>query len=153
MAGAVQTMTIKKDEMARKSTTGFTTATEIADTIVRATGLPFRTAHGIVGRLARGSGNPSLKDVDGASMEMIGKKVSAIGLTAKMLAEAKDPVANVERRNILGGPAKATVRKKIDAERKKLASDSERMSSLGKGIETAYAALSKAADGITGKRK
>jgi argininosuccinate lyase len=86
-------------------------------------------------------------------MEMIGKKVSAMGLTAKMLAEAKDPVANVERRNILGGPAKATVRKKIDAERKKLASDSERMSSLGKGIETAYAALSKAADGITGKRK
>ncbi len=50
MTGAIQTITVKKDEMARKSTIGFTTATEIADTIVRATGLPFRTAHGIVGR-------------------------------------------------------------------------------------------------------
>jgi argininosuccinate lyase len=153
MAGAVQTMTIKKDELARKSTTGFTTATEIADTIVRATGLPFRTAHGIVGRLARGSGNPSLKDVDSASMEMIGKKVSTMGLTAKMLAEAKDPATNVERRSILGGPAKTTVRKKIDAEKKKLSLDSERMASLGKSIDMAYAVLSKAADGITGKRK
>ena len=127
MTGAVQTITVKKDEMARKSTMGFTTATEIADTIVRSTGLPFRTAHGIVGRLAagesslaRGSGDPSLGDVDDASMEMIGKKVSAMGLTKEMLAEAKDPAKNIERRNILGGPAKVTVRKKITTEKKKL---------------------------------
>jgi hypothetical protein len=75
-----------------------------------------------------------------------------MGLTAKMLAEAKDPVANVERRNILGGPAKATVRK-IDARGRSWHRTARGMSSLGKGIETPHAALSKAADGITGKRK
>jgi argininosuccinate lyase len=159
MAGALQTLTVKKDEMARKSTTGFTTATEIADTIVRATGLPFRTAHGIVGRLAssesslaRGDGSPSLKDVDKASMEMIGKKVSALGLTERMLAEAKDPAKNVERRNILGGPAKATVRRKITAEKKKLASDGEKLSVLREKVRKSYDGLAKAASDITGKR-
>jgi argininosuccinate lyase len=139
--------------MARKSTMGFSTATEIADTIVRATGLPFRTAHGIVGRLARGSGNPSLEDVDRASVEMIGKKVSAMGLTKQMLADAKDPAKNIERRKIIGGPAKATVRKKITTEQKKLATDDDRLASLQKQMQNSNDELTKAAKSIMGKRK
>jgi len=144
---------VKKDEMALKSTTGFSTATEIADTIVRATGLPFRTAHGIVGRLARGGGDPALGDVDRASMEMIGKKVSAMGLTKQMLAEAKDPAKNVERRCILGGPAKATVRRKIAAEKKKLVADDEIRFALREKVVKSYDELTKAAGSLAGKRK
>jgi argininosuccinate lyase len=134
--------------MARKSTMGFTTATEIADTIVRSTGLPFRTAHGIVGRLARGDGDPSLADVDEASADMIGKKLSKMGLTAKALEEAKDPVKNVQRRSVLGGPAKATVVKKIAAEKERLKADEKTASGLAKKLEKANGELSKAVEGI-----
>jgi len=148
MAGAVSTLKVNKEEMARKSAMGFTTATEIADTIVRATGLPFRTAHGIVGRLARGDGNPALKDVDEASMAMIGKKLSKMGLTQKMLEEAKDPMKNVERRKILGGPAKATVIKKLAAEKERLKADKKELSGLQKKLEKAGKELSKAVEGI-----
>ena len=84
---------------------------------------------------------------------MIGKKVSALGLTERMLAEAKDPAKNVERRNILGGPAKTTVRKKITAEKKKLASDGEKLSALQKNLSKSQEELSKAAGSLTGKRK
>jgi argininosuccinate lyase len=130
MAGVMGTLKVNKEEMARKSAMGFTTATEIADTIVRATGLPFRTAHGIVGRLARGNGDPSLEDADRASMDMIGKKLSDMGLTEKMLSEAKDTLMNVERRRILGGPARATVEKAIGAEKGLIDSDQKALSAL-----------------------
>jgi len=152
MTGAVGTLKINKKEMARKSTAGFTTATEIADTIVRATGLPFRTAHGIVGRLARGDGNPSLKDVDGASMAMIGQKLSTLGLTGKMLDEAKDPMKNVERRSVLGGPAKATVELKIKVERDRLKADEKALSGLGLKLKKADKALSEAVTRIIMER-
>ena len=122
MAGVVSTLKINKNEMARKSAMGFTTATEIADTIVRATGLPFRTAHGIVGRLARGNGDPTLKDADVASMDMIGKKLSDMGLTEKMLSEAKDPHMNVGRRNVMGGPARAAVEMNLLTESERIGS-------------------------------
>mgnify|MGYP005852248289 FL=1 len=130
MTGAISTLTIKKAEMARKSTMGFTTATEIADTIVRATGLPFRTAHGIVGRLARGDGNPSLGEVDRASFDMIGKKLSEIGLTEKMLEDAKDPMKNVERRSITGGPAPSEILKKLGRETEKMEDDAKKISAI-----------------------
>ncbi len=142
MAGAISTLKVNKKEMACKSTLGFTTATEIADTIVRSTGLPFRTAHGIVGRLARGDGNPTLKDVDEASMAMIGKKLSKLGLTGKMLDEAKDPMKNVERRKVLGGPAKETIEGKISVERDRLKADAKALSGLRQQLEKADKALS-----------
>jgi argininosuccinate lyase len=153
MAGAVSTLKINKKEMARKSTMGFTTATEIADTIVRATGLPFRTAHGIVGRLARGDGNPSLKDVDAAANAMIGKKLSTMGLSEKMLMEAKDPMKNVERRKVPGGPAKAVVTKKLAAEKECLKAHEKAAAGLDAKLDKANMELSKAVDAIiAGKR-
>lgn len=149
IAGALQTITVKKDEMRRKSTLGFTTATEIADTIVISTGLPFRTAHGIVGRLAREGGNPSLADIDRASLDMIGKKVSDLGLTEKMVEEAKDPWSNVERRSITGGPALKAVEKKISTERKKMLLDAAALSRLSDNLDGAYRELEQAIRGVT----
>jgi argininosuccinate lyase len=148
LAGVVGTLKINREEMARKSTMGFTTATEIADTIVRATGLPFRTAHGIVGRLARSGGNPSLGDVDGASMAMIGKKLSEMGLTEKMLEEAGDPVMNVERRGIPGGPARQAITIKLEAERARLEADRDRLSALSERLGRASSLLASEAEKI-----
>jgi argininosuccinate lyase len=148
MAGAAGTLKVNKGEMARKSAMGFTTATEIADTIVRATGLPFRTAHGIVGRLARGSGNPTLEDADKASTDMIGKKLSEMGLTEKMLDEAKDPHKNVERRMVLGGPARDTVEKAIGSEKNKIESDQKALSALSDRQQKARKELDEAASRI-----
>ncbi len=50
MAGLVGTMTIDAGRMAEAATEGYTTATAVADALVRR-GVPFRTAHHIVGSL------------------------------------------------------------------------------------------------------
>ena len=57
-------MRVHIEVLADKSIEGFTTATELADTIVRETGIPFRTAHQIVGMLAKEGGKPTLEKID-----------------------------------------------------------------------------------------
>jgi argininosuccinate lyase len=105
MSGIAGTMKVNTDAMAAQSTAGFTTATELADTMVRATGIPFRTAHQIVGMLARSKGIPSLKDVDAVSRNLLGTGLSDRGLTEEMVTEALDPLSNIKRRRIIGGPS------------------------------------------------
>ena len=48
--GVIQTMKFRKDRMAKSAMNGFTNATDAADYLV-GKGVPFRDAHGIIGRL------------------------------------------------------------------------------------------------------
>ena len=50
MAGMVETMAVDREAMRRAASEGFTTATAVADALVRR-GVPFREAHHVVGRL------------------------------------------------------------------------------------------------------
>jgi argininosuccinate lyase len=74
-----------------------------------------------------------------------------MGLTEKALEEAKDPAKNVERRKILGGPAKAAVAKKLKAEKARLDADGKAMAGLRKKLDRAGEELSKAVAGMTGE--
>lgn len=117
MDGMMRTMKINREIMALKSVIGFTTATELADTIVRATGIPFRTAHQIVGILSRREGDINLQQIDSVADKILGIKLSSKGLTEELLGEALDPICNIKKRNVIGGPAfeemeKAIIRRK-----------------------------------------
>ena len=57
-AGMVATMQVNAPEMARAAEDGYLLATDLADYLVRAKGLPFREAHGIVGDLCRYAASP-----------------------------------------------------------------------------------------------
>lgn len=46
----IKTMKFRKDRMAKSAMNGFTNATDAADYLV-GKGVPFRDAHGIIGRL------------------------------------------------------------------------------------------------------
>jgi argininosuccinate lyase len=53
MTSMIADMTAKKDAMRRAADRGYVTATDLADWLVRALGLPFREAHHISGRLVK----------------------------------------------------------------------------------------------------
>jgi len=53
MTSMIADMTAKKDAMRRAADRGYVTATDLADWLVRALGIPFREAHHISGRLVR----------------------------------------------------------------------------------------------------
>ncbi len=108
---------IDVEAMAGMLDTDFSTATELADTMVREKGLPFRTAHQIVGRLVSNAAKEgfSAKDItpkllDDASIEVMGKK---IGLSKELISSSLDPGTAVNARSVIGGPASKTVKEAI----------------------------------------
>ncbi|MCD4703170.1 MAG: argininosuccinate lyase [Methanosarcinaceae archaeon] len=136
MSGMVATMTINETTMASQSISGFTTATELADTMVRVCGIPFRTAHQIVGMLARGSGTPTLNEIDAVAHNVIGESLSSHGLTEDMIKEALDPVLNVRKRQVTGGPAPLEMERAIGKRRENIVEDAQDIDTVRSRIGT-----------------
>jgi argininosuccinate lyase len=103
--GCLGTVKFNVSQLEQSSEAGFSTATELADSLVRVTGLPFRTAHQIVGRLASKKGRPTIQDLDAAAKEVAGIEPSSLGFGPEMLEKALDPRSNVAVRSATGGPA------------------------------------------------
>ncbi|MGP8337939.1 MAG: argininosuccinate lyase [Methanosarcinaceae archaeon] len=141
MAGMVGTVKVNSDVMARQSVTGFTTATELADTLVRVTGVPFRTAHRIVGVLACGNGKPTSGEIDAVAHSVIGESLSGRGLTEAMIHEALDPMSNINKRTVTGGPAPDEVRESLNRYRVKLGKDEQELKHLNKRIDDSMSGL------------
>jgi len=98
---------------AKRLQNGFTTATDLAETITLETGLDFRMAHRIVGRLIREATqtNRTMRDLttadlDTASQEMLNHPLH---LSETAFTQAIDPIAAVATRQGIGGAASEPV--------------------------------------------
>jgi argininosuccinate lyase len=138
MEGMVRTMKIHTDVLAAQSTTGFTTATELADTFVRETGIPFRTAHQIVGMLAKEMEKPTMERIDSVAEVVLGKSLSSRGLTENMVKEALNPVSNIERRKIAGGPAPEEMQHYLTKRQTELELNEQEIATLKDSIDSAF---------------
>jgi argininosuccinate lyase len=117
----LKTLIINRERLSDMSSVGFTTATELADTIARTTSVPFRTAHTIVGEVVR-IGNCDFDTIDNVGKKHVGKSLSLLGLTASDVREALDVSHNIAKRGVKGGPAASEVARMIKARRKRLGS-------------------------------
>jgi argininosuccinate lyase len=81
MAGLVETLTVDADKMRAAAGEGYTTATAVADALVRR-GIPFRAAHHVVGAL-----------VAAAEKDGIGLDAISDAAVASALAGSDDPTA------------------------------------------------------------
>jgi argininosuccinate lyase len=132
MTGLVSTLTVDAARMAEAAREGYTTATAVADSLVRR-GVAFRTAHHIVGSLvaeAEAAGVP----LDEVSDAMIGLALGATGdATAATLAEdegigdALRDAASIDGAlascDVVGGTAPARVAAALEAARARLSRD------------------------------
>ncbi|SIQ34905.1 argininosuccinate lyase [Rhizobium sp. RU20A] len=109
MTGMVRDMTIRADRMKAAAGSGYSTATDLADWLVRAVGLPFRDAHHVTGRAV-------------ALAEQKGCDLSELSLTELQainpaITEAVYDVVTVEAsvasRKSFGGTAPVEVRRQI----------------------------------------
>ncbi|MGZ4912460.1 MAG: argininosuccinate lyase [Halobacteriota archaeon] len=117
--GVMRTVTINQERLADMSARGFTTATELADTIVRVTHVPFRTAHNLVGALAR-TDKRDLSTIDDIAIKQIGRSLSSLGLSQQDIDDALNVRKNVEKRTVRGGPATQEVQRMIKSRRQQL---------------------------------
>jgi argininosuccinate lyase len=152
MAGIISTLTVKRDVMARRAVEGFATMTELADDIVRCTGLAFRQAHHIVAlttlmavEASKTADEITSVMIDNAAREVLGKP---LGLDAEMVRRALDPVENVRIRAIVGGPAPIEVRRMLEARKGILTQDRERLAKRKRRLAEAAAGLQRAVDAI-----
>jgi argininosuccinate lyase len=125
VASAIETAEFDAARLEARAADGWTTLTELADTLVRDDGLPFRTAHAIAQRLiAARQHDPGLSLVEllaEASTDLLGRPLR---YSESELARVLSPRHFVEIRRTLGGPAPeetaraaAVSRQQLDADR------------------------------------
>jgi argininosuccinate lyase len=125
---------------------GFSTATELADTLVRSYGVPFRTAHNIVGRAIQ-KGDISLASLEEASKEIdAGISLIGKGLTQKHIDEVSEVSYSIALRKAPGGPAPLAIKIAIEERKKQLDIDS-------KLIDDRLAKISKSKDDLITKAR
>ena len=154
MAGAVSTLTPIKEKMKTHASKGFSTMTELADTLVRNHGLSFRQAHDVIASTTSRAISEG-KTADQITVEMIGESsLETIGRELEMSEEelrlAIDPFENVKRRKATGGPAPSEVRRMIDDRRIRIENEESRHRGRIERLERAYGRLCEAEKNITG---
>lgn len=114
MNGMLSKIKFKHEVMKSKASKGFTTATDLADLLVRREGIPFRIAHRIVGRtIAEGFSIEKLKEI----AKDFGYEIKS---EAKDFEECLDVERVIERRKNVGGTSLKEVGKMILKREKRL---------------------------------
>jgi argininosuccinate lyase len=106
LAGALETVAVNEERMLAAIDSSML-ATDVADYLVRK-GLPFREAHGVVGKAVRGAAEKGLS-LDQLPLE----EWQAIGPFEADVDQFLDPLKSVERRNAIGGTSPGSVREQI----------------------------------------
>ena len=109
MTGMIETLTFRTDRMLALAESGFATATDLADWLVRVGGLPFREAHHVTGRavkLAEEKG-VALADLPLADLQAVDGRITAEVFSVLTVQ------ASVASRTSTGGTAPDQVRLRI----------------------------------------
>jgi argininosuccinate lyase len=145
VAAAMEGAEFNRDRLAERAGLGWITVTELADTLTRDHGVPFRTGHEIATQLvaaaAREPGGSIARLLSRVTTEVLGRPVE---YEDAALAELLSPQHFVRVRTTPGGPAPSETARAIAVSRKVLVSDEHWMeTSVGK-LRAAEASLLKA---------
>ena len=145
-------ISVNRDRMRQMAGSHWAQATDVAGALVREKGLPWRTAHQIVGILVRLSSERGLRPsdttpelLDEAAMEYMGEPVR---LSGEALDLALDPVEFVKGRTVYGGPAPEECRRRLPEYHDKLNQDRVSIQQMERRLTNAAAEQERAIDGL-----
>ena len=148
MAGLVSTLTPMRENMLLKARKGFSTMTELADTLVRSYGLTFRQAHDLIAEVTSKAISQG-KTADQITPEMVETAATThlhrkLNLSTETLRSATDPMENIKCRRSQGGPAPDEVQRMIRDRRNKIQTEESRHCKRLEKLQNAYNALTDA---------
>jgi argininosuccinate lyase len=115
MAAMIKGMTVDRARLAAAAAVGYTTATDLADWLVRELGLPFRAAHGVAARAVR--------QAEGQGVALDGLTLADLQAIEPRITAAVFEILSVERsvasRTSFGGTAPVRVGEAIRAARER----------------------------------
>jgi argininosuccinate lyase len=124
VAAAMHGAEFDTETMTRRASTGWITVTELADTIARDHGVPFRTGHAVASRFVRyreqSPGGSASDALARASRDVLDRPLP---YTDAQLAEILSPEHFVNVRKTLGGPAPSETRLAISESNNRLDDD------------------------------
>lgn len=133
------------DTMLNRARRDFSSATDLADMLVRDAGMSFREAHHVVGAVVREALDRHLPacEIDSA---MVAKAALAhtgrtLHLDAEAVAKCLDPIEGVAARTAAGGPAPARVRAQVERQLSSLTHDLEAIATQRAAVATSRDAL------------
>jgi len=109
---------------------GATTATDVADLLVREWGVPFRSAHAVVARAVRSGHLDSRGLVEAAGSLGEGDLFDGVEFTDDQISRALDPRTSVTSRATPGGPAPGVMEDHLAHRTAALSRDRERVGEL-----------------------
>ncbi len=109
MTGMVEGMEADRDRLEAAAATGFSTATDLADWLVRVAGLPFREAHHVTGALVKAAEEAGV-DLPDLPLERMRAEHPAITQAVFDVLGVRNSVAS---RTSYGGTAPARVREQV----------------------------------------
>ena len=116
MTGMIESLTFNADRMRAAAASGYSTATDLADWLVREAGVPFRQAHDITGRAVKAAEARGVM-LDGLSDAELAAVDARITPAVRTVLSVE---ASVASRTSFGGTAPANVRAAIAAGREVL---------------------------------
>jgi argininosuccinate lyase len=154
LAGVVATLTVRKELMRERAGVHFTQASELADTLVRETGISFRTAHRVVGNVVREALAAGCKPheidvamIDAAAIKVTGKP---LGLSAEILKRSTDPVYLIRSRIVVGATAPDTVVSALANRDAQLQHDATRLETMQSSVSAARRRLNEEVKALIG---
>lgn len=123
--GMIKTMKVKKDNMKKSASGGFTNATDVADYLVKK-GMPFRNAHEVVGKIVLYCIDNDIS-IDDLTIEEFNKFSS---IFEEDIYNAIDLLTCVEERSVIGGPSSSSVKIQIEMLEKFIKTNKENLSCL-----------------------
>ncbi len=149
----VDTLGVNVEHLRRRAIAGFTTVTELADTLVREAGLPFRQAHSLVSALVRHAQAQDLAPTDlsadslrQVALDTLGRQVE---LSDEAFNRALDPRAFVDARDLPGGAAPSATAAVLDAQERVISEDRAWLESTRAALASADQSLSNEVEALT----
>lgn len=142
VASAMSEATFNEAAMAARAATGGTTVTELADTLARTYGLPFRASHEVAARFVREQADvPGLPPSVSLTRASTAVLASPLDIDDATLDRLLSPIHFIVVRDTLGGPAPRRTEPALEAERALLQTDAAWVVDTRRALHEAAAAL------------
>lgn len=132
---------VKNGSLEQRCYENFSTATDLADGLVRECGLSFREAHHVVGRAVQQAIDARL-DASGMTVDTINAAAvhelgRSLDITADFVSDCLDPIRSVNARTTPGGTAPSEVRRMLASLSAKRAKDIEVLAARRQNLDVA----------------
>lgn len=146
IAGALSEATFNTEHMQQRANSSFLPVTEVADTLVRQTGISFHDAHTIVSAAVKSAASDDVAAFVDDLFQRTQK--TGVNITKEQLQQAMNPEYFVAIRTVTGGPATSAMQPQIDRASQQLQLDQQWLDSTRTNLEEAKTLLHRECESI-----